>query len=266
MATRRKRPKTPLQKFKESVRRFKGRPIILAEGDSWFAFPTRKNIVDHVRKMGKFSLLSMASNGGEAIEMLGNKQKKRMRSRLTKFDIQALLFSAGGNDVVGEGMISLLRPVSNPKDWEGCLRKEPFQRKLRMVRGAYEELIDLRNEHRKSCTIITHGYDFPHPSDVGAKVAGVRTSGPWMKPYMDEKGLTDAKAQRQLAVFLLSGLNDLLAALAKKTPKFIYLNTTGTLKKEEWGDEIHPTTSGFGKIAAHFKGALQQTFPGYPIS
>ena len=256
-----RKPKSALQRFRDSIKRYPKRPIILAEGDSWFAYPTRKNLIDHVGKMGRFSLLNLASNGDEAVQMLGIKQKKKMRRYLSKYDIQALLFSAGGNDIVGEDMLSILRPVSNHRDWRGCLRKEQFNRKLRMIRGAYEDLIDLRDDLRETCTIITHGYDYPHPSDVGFKFAGIKLTGPWMKPYMDSMGLTHDTAQRALARHLLTELGKMLRTLEKKTPNFVYAKTQGTLNVNEWGDEIHPTSAGFGKIAAHFKKALQKRFP-----
>lgn len=263
MPAARKRTKTPLQRFRASVRRFRKRPILLAEGDSWFAFPTRRNVIDHIRSMERVSLLNMASNGDEAVEMLGAKQKARMRRRLEEFEVGALLFSAGGNDVVGRDLVTLLQPVSDPTDWEACVRKRAYRRKLRMIRGAYEDLVDLRDQLRPSCVILAHGYDFPYPSEVGVRLGGVTISGPWMKPFMDAVGLTDPDAQHALARHLLTGFNELLESFQEREERFIYIDSTGTLGRDEWGDEIHPTADGFRKIAECFRAPLADVFPGF---
>jgi hypothetical protein len=44
----------------------------------------------------------------------------------------------------------------------------------------------------------------------------------------------------------------------------VYIETQGTLKDDEWGDELHPTTAGFKRVAAKFQNALRAKFPTLP--
>jgi hypothetical protein len=91
------------------------RPNLVAEGDSWFDYPKkwtqRGNIIDHIQSWtrGKANLLRLESNGDEATQMLSNEQRHKLTEVLhdaatksTLRPIDALLFSAGGNDLVGD--------------------------------------------------------------------------------------------------------------------------------------------------------------------
>ena len=37
--------------------------------------------------------------------------------------------------------------------------------------------------------------------------------------------------------------------------------TQGTLSEDEWNDELHPSRSGFQKIAGKFRSKLEEQFP-----
>ena len=50
---------------------------------------------------------------------------------------------------------------------------------------------------------MTHGYDYPIPSMVGAKLIGLTVAGPWMKPYMIEKGINNQQDQNKIAKRLI---------------------------------------------------------------
>lgn len=255
------RPQTPFAAFNYDVKHHPERPIILSEGDSWFSFPTRKNIIDHIQKMGKFDLYRLERSGDEIVEIMSGKQKRKLRNLLIKYPFDLILFSGGGNDITSEDLFSLLNDRSKVKSWEDAINKERFYRRLEHIKNAYLDLIDLRDDYRETCTIMTHGYDYPIPCDKGACIFGYRVTGPWMKPYMEQNNITSKTEQRFIAKWLIQHFDEMLKDLESKTKNFIYIKTAGTLDPEDWGDELHPTSAGFKKIADKFKPELERLFP-----
>ena len=71
--------------------------------------------------------------------------------------------------------------------------------------------------------------------------------------------------QKKIAKWLICQFNEMLKDLESKTDKFVYVKTPGTLTEKDWGDEIHPTSKGFKKIANKFKPKLKQLFPNVAI-
>ena len=49
----------------------------------------------------------------------------------------------------------------------------------------------------------------------------------------------------KIAKRLIQDFNTMLVSLSQTNNKFIVAKTPGTLAKNEWGDEIHPTSKGF---------------------
>ena len=96
-----------LKFFVPSIRNHPDWPVIISEGDSWFSFPLHANTIDHLDEMAnrKISLLRLESNGDELLEIFGSKQKTKLRRYLERYPVEALLFSGGGNDIVGADLL-----------------------------------------------------------------------------------------------------------------------------------------------------------------
>ena len=82
---------------------------ILAEGDSWFAYPRRffafgdaSNVVQVLGKKKTYVILTTASNGDEAVIMMSGDQKFSLMKKLKHIEFDVILFSGGGNDIVGK--------------------------------------------------------------------------------------------------------------------------------------------------------------------
>lgn len=82
-----------------------------------------------------------------------------------------------------------------------------------------------------------------------------------MKPYMEQSNITSKTEQINVAKWLMQHFDKMLQDLESKTDNFIYVKTAGTLGPEDWGDELHPTSEGFKKIADKFKPDLERLFP-----
>jgi len=252
-----------LKFFVPSIKDHPNWPVIISEGDSWFSFPIHANTIDHLDEMAnqKISLLRLEKNGDELLTIFGGKQKTKLRRYLTRYPVEALLFSGGGNDIVGTDLLSLLNTKQPGMSWEDCIDKTRALRRIEQLKLAYLDLIDIRDDCRPTCIIYVHGYDYAVPNGKPAKVLGIK-AGPWMKPHFDAKGITDLKDSRRIVRWLINRFNEMLADLAQSNPKFVHVKTRNTLNESEWNDELHPSRDGFEQIAEKFRSKLEKQFPG----
>jgi hypothetical protein len=251
------------------TRRSRKLPLrILAEGDSWFDFPfggrpfRGGDVIERLRDLIPFPILSLAVRGDEARTMLGVAQRRRLRELLEdrERDFNVLLFSGGGNDIVGEPFRLWIRD----RDVAGgdparALNDAAFGCILQVVRTAYEDLLDLRDKiaaQGRSITVLLHAYDWGVPSGVG--VCGY---GPWLHPSLEDRGWTDAAECRAVVREALTRFADLLEDIARQYNDVVVVRTQGTLGVTEWNDELHPNRAGFPKIARKFHEALKARFP-----
>ena len=234
---------------------------VLAEGDSWFDYPFEGGAIPkRLQESTDIRLLNLAHAGDEAREMLGVEQRIRLETNLADPSLQfdALLFSGGGNDLIGNPFCLWLRKKEAGMKPADALDPVRLRDALDIVEMAYRDLVKIREEKRNRCVLFVHGYDFPEPT--GKPVCGL---GPWLKPSLDYRGWTDPMEAFEIVKALLRTFDALLQKLAVEFRDFVYIRTQGTLNpKTEWANEIHPNRTGFGKITAEFRAALEQQFPG----
>jgi hypothetical protein len=252
-----------LKFFEPSIRQHPDWPVILSEGDSWFSFPIHANTVDHLDEMAKrkISLLRLEESGDKALRIIGGPQKAKLAGYLKRYPVNALLFSGGGNDVVGSDLLSLLTQRQPGMSWRDCINETTASARFDRLRSAYVDLVHLRNENRPDCKIYIHGYDWAIPSGRGAVMWRIKV-GPWMKPFLLQKGITDPADQRAIIRELLRRFNEMLDGIAADNPDVVRVETLGTLAESDWNDELHPTRKGFQKIAEKFREKLKEQFPG----
>jgi hypothetical protein len=253
----------PLGRAKPALR-------ILAEGDSWFDFPfggepfRKGDVIERLRGLIPYPILNLAVRGDEVRSMLGVKQRRRLREQLdnTERDFNVLLFSGGGNDIVGETFRLWLRDRSSVGgDATRAINDAAFGSMLQVVRAAYEDLIALRDEvvrrtPGRELTIFLHGYDWAIPTGEG--VCGF---GPWLKPSLTDRGWSNRAEAVVIVKDALIRFADCLADVAARNAGVVLVSTQGTLGPDDWNDELHPNSKGFPKIARKFQRALKATFP-----
>lgn len=250
-----------LQYFIRGTRRHPDWPVLISEGDSWFSFPVHANTIDFIdeRAGRQITLLRLEKSGDKAIRIFSGKQKKRLATYLMRYPVQAVLFSGGGNDIVGEDILALLNQRRSGMTWRECINEKTTTARFQAVRSAYLDLVHLRNENRPGCRIYVHGYDWAVPSGRGARLWGIKF-GPWMKPNLEAKGIVDPGDQRKIIRELLRRFNAMIREIATE-PGVVHVKTTGTLTESEWNDELHPSRAGFRKIAGKFCEKLALQFP-----
>ncbi len=166
----------------------------------------------------------------------------------------AILFSAGGNDVAGEQFCIFLD--FNDGKSTG-LNTDRFTKALAAVEACYLDLFALRDCIAAGVPVFGHCYDFPIPN--GAHPA---CAGPWLKPSLDFCNWSVAQGT-PIVHDALAAFRDMLVRLAGD-PKnnFHLVDTQGILAPAEWAKELHPIPSGFLKMSQKFAAALAQEFKG----
>ena len=247
---------------------------LLADGDSWFDYPLNGLIpglstTDIIAQLpdcchNKPLIHNLAQHGDGTTAALGLARIQSMIAAIKaapkagQFD--AILFSAGGNDVVGDPFYIWLQEAARVGgDPTQALDPVRFGAVLHLVEAAYLDLLAFRDEYLPGAPIFTHAYDFAFPDG-----RGVCTVGPWLKPSLDFCGWTDPAVAKQIVRDALTQLANILKKLAAvPANKLVVVPTQGTLTQHsEWDNELHPKPPGFKLMAAKFQAALA-AYPGF---
>ena len=270
--------KTPFGRFKQIARHYPEIVPVLSEGDSWFSYPlVGNNLMDHlvVKFGGAVNYFRLESSGHTALDMFSDCQSgqlEKLAELVEDFSVPLVLISAGGNDIVGEDMETLLDAVNQPDNALGVLASANLQTRFQDIKQAYQRMIDCLLTANNSIRILAHSYDYPVVSGQAAPVTinsiGLAAPlinflgeiGPWIQPYLQAKGLTDTAAQQQFSDALIDTFHDsVLMPLKQQNPCFDFVDMRGTLQKQQalWNDEIHPTNAGFAQLTEVFWASLQ---------
>ena len=246
--------------------------VLLAHGDSWFDYPLSGNslpidntdIIAQLKTMGNVHpLAANVSHYGDATtdEMSLPKQQRMIAELkdpanwLQSGKPDAILFSGGGNDIVGDQFCIYLDYAGSPGNGLDMGR---FQKVLASVQARYEDLFDFRDRYAPQVPIFGHCYDFPIPNGVHPICAG-----PWLQPSLDFTGWTDVAQATGIVRTALLQFRALLSSLAAvPSNNFFMVDTQGTLATSDWANELHPFPPGFKKLAQKFVDALRGKFPG----
>jgi hypothetical protein len=237
---------------------------IFAEGDSWFDYPVPLfggGIIPRLEHRLGVPILNLAKAGDEARYMLGVDERKIMVEHLTNgcpaggpWDV--LLFSGGGNDIVGNPMALWVGDWNPALPPAGQILQPRFDAALALVRAAYEDLIALRDRLSPTTQLVFQGYDFAIPDG-----RGICNFGPWLKPTFDLHLFPTLAAGQAVVKVMLEQFAAMLASLVG--PKVTFIDGQGTLAPvtSSWHNELHPAKAGFEKFADIFQAKLKVLFP-----
>lgn len=254
--------------FAASIKQFPQRLVLLTEGDSWFSYPLNANIADYIEMMSDFSILRLEHNGDDAREILGagSGQLKKLKYYLKRYPVDALLLSAGGNDLVAEELPRLLDRKVNGHPWQSTVRLASLTAVLDDIAAAYARLLDARDALCPQCVVIAHSYCYFQPN--GRKATGpfgLLKAGPWMRPVLLARGIDPDTEGREVARLLVDELHARLSSLAATRSRFHVVDMRAALPADDvhWADEIHPSGTGFRKLAEQcWRPLLRAQFPG----
>jgi hypothetical protein len=250
---------------------------LVAEGDSWFDFPphglppisTGGTIMELSRELSRrlgrtVPTYNMANAGDEVRHILGVDSRRRLVEVMSspRDRPDALLFSGGGNDIVGEPMVLWLRDRDGSRAGD-AVNPERFRAVLDLVMAGYEDLREIRDRRAPECVLFVHAYDRAIPSGRG--VCGF---GPWLRPALDARGWREPALARAAVQAMLEAFRERLQdfARADRSGRTVLVRTHALLEDNEWNDELHPSRSGFKKVARQFAEALLERFPGMTVT
>lgn len=245
--------------------------VMLAHGDSWFDYPLSGNvltfkdtdIVAQLRGMGSVNpvILNISHYGDAATDEMSLPKQERMISSLQdpanwmdSGKPDAILFSGGGNDVVGDQFCIY---VDYALPGATGLNTGRFEKALSAVEASYLDLFVFRDRYASGVPVIGHCYDFPIPNGIHPACAG-----PWLKPSLDYCGWDLAQGTVIVRRALSDFKNALVGLAANAANNFFVVDTQGVLSPADWANELHPFPNGFKAVAAKFVDALRIKFPG----
>jgi hypothetical protein len=266
--------KRRIDRFRRKQRRHPKAKRLLAEGDSWFSFGHlmwfRKSLIGKLNDYKSVNIVSVANPGAELESIVKRENRDWALANnpdwLKNQTYDALLFSGGGNDIVGTELKNYLYKKSATRTGVQLIKKSVFEDALHHMKEQYRELrrtvdADIRSPNGGTVPIITHGYDYAHPSGEGFELlGGLVTLGPWILPNFMEKEIDNLDEQVEIINFLVDQFNELQNTLQTSARSgieaFYHIDLRGCLKREDWADELHPTAAGRDKLAAKLRGEI----------
>lgn len=239
--------------------------VIVSEGDSWFDYPLNKDVIDHLVKKG-YAIKNFAKRGDTLenmiygtsykvndsnIEHQGPTSLQMTLTALRQLKPKFFLFSAGGNDVVGENLIQYLNHKNSKS--ANLLNHEIFNAKLDYMKMSIEFIIQSVANTNPDCHILMDGYDYAKVTGKGYNFLGIKLSGPWILPAMGAKAITESDKQNEVIKILIDKFNEMLAGLSKAYPNFHHIDLRGQFPHvNSWDNEIHLKSKGYKEVAKRY--------------
>lgn len=243
-------------------------PVVLVEGDSWFSTPLYTNMADAVAQRAQGLYLRIEKPGDTARNMFAKRNLARLRDHLETFAFDAVLLSAGGNDLVDEFLAKLFRGVrdTTPDD---ALQRVRDSGRLEQVRKGYDSFVALANEVAPDTHVIAHTYAYPRllgtPAQLTIQQIGLialfkHQAGDWIDKHI--RAALPRKADR---VEFVNALMDAFhAEVLQRVPgtNFHVVDLRKVIPLDRlWNDEMHPTAEGFGMLAELVRRELRKALP-----
>ncbi len=214
-------------------------------------------------------MLKLAHHGDATTDLLGVQKRTRLVEALAEArngNFDAILFSGGGNDMVGNQFRLWLDDAPLGLDPAGAINQSALDDILGVVKTAYLDLIAARNSvaRARGIPIKVKAKDLALQTCVG--VCGV---GPWLLPSLQSRGWMTAPSGADLdrgaaiVKLILEQFQAFLKAVAAdKSNNVALVCTQGILEAGDWANELHPNPGGFHKITDRFVARLETLFPG----
>jgi hypothetical protein len=261
------------RRFKNRVARGETLPILVSEGDSWFQFPFLiTDVIDHLGD--EYLIWSLDAAGDTAFNMVRGRPEYLQSLRAHRDRVAAFLFSAAGNDIIGEDedekpmLEKLLKPFDTAQDADAHIDRTVLNEILSFLRDCYQEVIDkIRAQPGlEQLPIMFHGYDYPFAYPFSGPDPDPRSPryvarDEWLGSAFAARGIVDPQLRRDILIILIDALYDMLNSLAgdSRTTNIYVVDVRGTLTSVgDWNDEIHGTDLGFAAVANKFRATLRE--------
>jgi hypothetical protein len=233
------------------------RPIMVAEGDSWFEHPLYPDMLDWAGK--EFAVLSLAKAGDTWSDMIDQDTDPPKHypddgslmglthvvaeENKTSRPPKTVLLSAGGNDLIGQ-IAQCVYPYDPARSEDDYINHTEFDKILSQVvtdyRAKSAEVI------RMGKIVLVHSYDYPNPQDNGQFI------GFPLKKYRNIPGVGLMRRIVNQMIDLFS--NELITLARNSNDKIHFINLRETIGTRDifngpdqrlWSDEMHGNQFGY---------------------
>lgn len=253
----------------------------IAQGDSWFsigALPlVSSNLFDGMATTIGACVVNFASPGQVLARMTDTTTQRRFLRYLNgpmARQWSGLLLSAGGNDLIDAAGVAPdqpahLRLLATRDEWGQGIAEDRFlsnagwQTFCDHLGAVLARMLQARDSGiNRGMPVVMHTYDLAVPRPSGAGFG----RGPWLQPSMTLYGIPEPEWPA-VSALMLKRLKTLLFQLAAtvRDGSVHVVSTQGTLTPAlttdrgataDWVNEIHPTSSGYRKLSAQWRGVL----------
>lgn len=250
---------------------------ILAEGDSWFTIGgiPSSNLLYEMR-LPKAGIVCNIAYPGDTLrhiaELADNDDLRKLLTDRFGYRWHAILLSAGGNDLIDRAPLLLRNPGNGSDDPRHYLVSEQLERFVFDVQTGLRTIVGLRDgatSVNHDVPIVVHGYDYPTARNAPARFLAVPVLGPWLHRAYDTLGIAvDVRvAITDFLVYVLAEAIKGMAVGPAALPHLHFVETRNALQRAEatstgtsgdWLNEIHPSHTGYRKIADRISATLAQ--------
>lgn len=250
------------RKFEQRLAAGDGRPVLLAEGDSWFQYPVwLDDVIDHLEP--DYNVFCLSAGGDLLRTMVAEAEYRDHLLRLQEKEnvvFRAMLFSAGGNDVVGDQLRAFLKPFDRTLDAAGHVDSKAFSDKMARIVADFETMINSVRSVLPLLPILIHGYDYSSP--LPEQGFTIPPKDGWVGEPMRALGIPDGPLQAEIVRVMIDGVNNALMTLAGGNVtggrhKRVFFVDNRNVVKGRWADELHPTNEGFSAVADNFRRVMR---------
>ena len=249
--------------------------LLLAEGDSWFAwaylgFDVSPSILNALKFDRRTATLCYAYSGHTSGDMAAMAISAGFMQEFSARRFQAVLLSGGGNDLfdaLKDG--NILKPAAgaDPNDPASYIDTLALDALKDYVTLNYRQILSWRKlatSMNKTTPVLLHTYDYPMPRPAPAKAFGKPAVGPWLLPALQAVA-APAALHFDIIKEISSDMLDCIRAFHDPAAGIFVVDTCDTLTPAspaatgddaDWVNEIHPNAAGYAKLAAKFKPQL----------
>ncbi len=249
--------------------------LLLAEGDSWFAwaymgFDISPSILNALTFNRSTATLCYAYSGHTSGDMEKMAISAGFMHEFSAQRFQAVLLSGGGNDLFNaleQGHILKPAGSADPNDPASYIDVAQLDALKDYVTLNYRQILSWRLKPismNKTTPVLLHTYDYPMPRPSPAKAFGKPAAGPWLLPAL-QKVNAPAALHFDIIREIASDMLDCIRAFHDPAAGIYVVDTCGTLTPAapgstgddaDWVNEIHPNAAGYAKLAAKIKPQL----------
>jgi hypothetical protein len=221
---------------------------ILAEGDSWFLYPVLlRDIVDNLS--ADYAIYSAAA-AGDTLENIV-RGAAHLEELIVANGFDAMLLSAGGNDIAGDPLGSYLRELKGPAAAPGDYVTEKFEEFLTAAKARIGMVAGRLISRFPNFQIFGHGYDWPFPHPQGF----------WLESAFLSRNIPIHVRGPILRIMIDRYYEMLHQVAAASNGRFHVVDCRGAIGPlDQWFDELHPLNPGFARAAGRFRDNINRVF------